>query len=420
MRKSLFVSLLLVGSQMISAQETVSIGEGYVNEKWYNLEEGEVGSSVALDWEIAFDLKAQDAALRINDGNGVKLYEYAGGIEAWDDVDTTGMATWTPLYNSSTEWKTGAFNQIKDPEYPQPMFDYGWGTYDMASHFVVGSRIFVIKLKGGAVKKIWIKQMAGGVYTFTYANIDGTEEVDASLVKADFDGKQFGYYSITNNEVVDREPVLKAEWDLLFVKYMEEVDYMGNMVSSPVAGVLGSENITVASVSEVADVENFDAWYGQDFSSNINTIGWEWEGYNFQTHSYTVLEDQVYFVKAQSGNVYKLVFTDFGGTATGDFVFTKELMSTASITDNGIQNPEVLVYPNPATSTVSLVLNNLQDQQAEVQILNLAGQAVYQNNVVGDSNFEVKNIAIDHLNAGVYFVKVVSGNQEVTNKLIVR
>ncbi|HIP31124.1 MAG TPA: hypothetical protein EYG86_00025, partial [Crocinitomicaceae bacterium] len=115
---------------------------------------------------------------------------------------------------------------------------------------ITGDRIFIIKLADGTYQKLIIEMLQGGVYTFKYADLDGENEVSASLTKSDYDGKNFGYYSIQNNTVLDREPV-SPEWDLLFTKYV--VDLGGGFLYG-VSGVLANVNVQVAQANGVADV----------------------------------------------------------------------------------------------------------------------------------------------------------------------
>jgi hypothetical protein len=77
------------------------------------------------------------------------------------------------------------------------------------------------------------------------------------------------------------------------------------------------------------------------------------------------------------------------------------------------------VYPNPTTgnSTVSFALANTQD--VNVTVYNVAGQAVYTNNLgtvqAGSHSFEINS---KEFNSGVYMVNITSNDGVVTKKLI--
>jgi len=412
----LFTSLLLVGSQFTNAQavsETVSIGAGYADETWYSLENGEQGTKAAADWDLTFDLSGFGTSIRINSGNGISLYAYPNGdISEWSTADTTGLYTWSKEYNSEMTWFDGAFDQNRNQNDP---FDVGWGIYNMNTHIISGDSIFIIKLMDDSYRKLRIDKMASGAFNFTYAHIDGTNEIEDSLVKADYPGKLFGYYSLQNETAINLEPVTIENWDLFFGKYTGFIPTPYNLT-----GIMAGPNTEVVQIDGVADVANYNDWGGETFTNDISTIGADWKGFDFSTMSYYVENDIVYFVKTAAGDVWKLIPTGFGGSANGNFEFTKEKLSTLSIDENGIHVSEVVVYPNPATNKVSFVLNNMTAKTTTVKILSMEGQIMYEQVFVGDSNFDVKNISLYSFRSGLYIVNVSSGNQQFNQKLIIK
>lgn len=417
MKKSiLFTALLFAGSQFLHAQtvnETVSIGAGYANETWYSLENGEQGTKSASDWDLGFDLSSFGTSIRINSANGILLYSYPDGdINDWANVDITDVATWSEMYNSESTWFTGAFDQNTDPSNP---FDVGWGIYNQNTHVISGDSIFVIKLMDDSYRKLRIDEIINGAFNFTYANIDGTNEIQSTVVKADYVDKLFGYYSIQNETAVDHEPVTVENWDLFFGKYTGFIPTPYNLT-----GIMVGPNTEVVRIDGVNNVAGYNDWAAETFTSEINTIGADWKEFDMATMSYTVADDRVYFVKTEAGDVWKVIPTGFGGSSTGNFEFTKEKVSTLSINENGLPKSEVVVYPNPASESVSLILNNMNSTSATVQIMNLNGQVLFNENYAGSSNFEVKNISTNSLKPGVYMVNVSSDNQQISQKLIIK
>lgn len=417
MKKTLFLAaLLLVGNQYYNAQtttETVSIGAGYANETWYSLENGEQGTKSASDWDLAFDLSGFGTSIRINSGNGIMLYSYPNGdIGDWANVDTSGLYNWNAIYNSDISWFEGAFDQNINPNDP---FDVGWGTYDMNTHIISGDSIFIIQLMDNSFRKLRIDQMASGAFEFTFANLDGTNEIQATLTKADYADKLFGYYSIQNETTVDHEPVTVENWDLFFGKYTGFIPTPYNLT-----GILTGPNTEVVQIDGVADVANYNDWSSATFTSEINTIGADWKVFDMSSMSYNIVDDLVYFIKTQAGDVWKLIPTGFGGSSNGNFEFTKEKITALSTDENGLPNAEVLVYPNPASESVSLILNNMISTSTTIQIMNMEGQIMYEQVFVGDSNFDVKNVPVHSFGNGIYIVKVNSGSQQFNQKLIIK
>jgi len=404
---------LIIQSAMGQVNETVTIEPGQTNQTWYSLENGTQGTALAAEWDLAFDVSSTFAtSVHANTANGVSVWVYQNGdINDWSVVDTTGFSTWSTLYNSDTSWTLGAFDVTASASNP---FDVGWGIYNSITHVIEGDSIHIIQLANGDFKKLKIENLSSGSYNFTYADLDGNNEVSASLAKGDYQDKLFGYYSIQNQEALDREPVLLNEWDLLFTKYTAFLP-----VAYPVAGILSNPNVQVAEINGVSDVPNFNDWSSQTFSTEINKIGYDWKSFNGT--SFDIASDVVYFVKTINQDIWKVVPTGFGGSATGDFEFTKEKLSSASLGD--IEKPAIsfTVYPNPNnTDKAHLVYSVMENASFETTIISSTGRIVDQFNVKPNNSFETQTIDVSSLESGIYFVEVTSNGQKATQKLIIQ
>ena len=88
-----------------------------------------------------------------------------------------------------------------------------------------------------------------------------------------------------------------------------------------------------------------------------------------------------------------------------------------------IQNSEFELYPNPATSVVTVSVNNLEIQNSKLEIVSLNGQVLDQFEI-HNSQFEIQNskfkIDISSLPAGAYFVRLTGQQQTAVRKLIVK
>ena len=292
----------------------VHMGTNHVNDVYYSLEAVRTINSVRSDWDLAFSVPLQTAAIRINEGAGVMLYSW-GDTTTWDAVDTSGIAQWTPEYNDKSDWLNGAFNQ-----YATGGFNFGWGTYDHGNTYSVwGDSIYVIKLTDGSVKKLFIRKRIGNsdTYQLRWADIDGSNEVDAAFSPAPYSGvKNFIHYSLVNNEIVEAEPDRDA-WDLMFTKYIVKVPYGPVMVDYPVVGVLMKEGLKCVVVTGIdpASASYTDAM--EDFSGNANMIGWEWKSSDPVTHQIILAENTSYFVKLANEKIYRIYFTDYNSEDDG-------------------------------------------------------------------------------------------------------
>ncbi len=325
MRKILLTSICAMSIIVSKAQvttDTVSIGAGYANQKWYSLKNDDQGSSPKNNWDIAFDCSARGTSILINSVTGTTLWKYpTADTSGWLTLDTTGITSWiTKYYNSDTSWAVGAFDKGMVTSNPS---DLGWGVYSSITHIVTGDSLYVIKLSNNTYKKLWIQSLSAGVYSFKYADIAGTNLQNASLTKSTYTGKNFGYYSLQTNAALNREP-LSTDWDLVFTQYTTFIPQ-----AYTVTGVLSNTGVKVADVRTVANAATFNTWTSQTFKTPINEIGYDWKSF---TGSAYVMEDSlVYFIRTKTSDIWKVIFTGFGGSATGNFIFSKEKLATDTV-----------------------------------------------------------------------------------------
>ena len=96
-------------AQSTSTFDTLSMGPSYINDIYYSLENGTVGTSPRNTWDLAFYTPRFSAGIIINEGYGVTLYSYPNGdTSAWATLDTVGMTSWKAINNSPTIWEDGA------------------------------------------------------------------------------------------------------------------------------------------------------------------------------------------------------------------------------------------------------------------------------------------------------------------------
>lgn len=193
--------------------------------------------------------------------------------------------------------------------------------------------------------------MSGGIYSFSYADINGTNPQSQTINKTTYTGKNFAYFNMTTNTAIDREPV-SSSWDLTFVKYTSFIP-----TAYGVTGVLNNKGVTVAQADNVLNPAIYSNWNTHSQITAINTIGYDWKYFDLGTSSWKLSLDTVYFVKSKVGDIWKLRFTGFSGSTTGNFILSKEKLSSVGINElNGDKIASLSVYPNPSTQDVVNVI----------------------------------------------------------------
>lgn len=414
MKNTFTLLLILLTAAVTKAQviDTVSIQPGYTHQSYYSLSNGGMANPVNTDWDLAFQNRGFAASILINSKNNVRLFKTNKSVADWASMsasDTTGILS-NPsyeLFNSDTSWDFGAFNRTNDTA---NAFDLGWGYYDFITHAITGDSVYFIILPNMAVKKLKIDNLSGGIYNFRWADLDGANEVVANINKANFLNKFFAYYSITNSTSIDREPLYNS-WDLLFTQYLTTTPF-----TYKVTGVLLNDSVQAVR-SYPVDVQTAGIPSYNDFSSEINRIGFAWKSFDLSTNSWLIEDSMVYFIQDRNLAVWKLIFTGFGGSSNGNFIFTKENLGITSVEEPGLSRLLAL-YPNPSSGNARLVLDNLKAQIVQISLYDSRGSRVYFEPRSLDSGLQNLDFDFSSFPQGMYLLVVDSEGGRNSQRLV--
>lgn len=394
---------------MAQTPVTVSTGAANAEQIWYSLLNGEVGAAALAEWDLAFEMTGLTAGIRVNTAKGLTVYRTDVGIDDWDALTAPDEASWTAIYNDPTRWDFGALNDGNNMDQPDGL-DLGWGLYNMGNHQMIGNRVFAIKKADETWMKLRINSVISGVFSFTYANIDGSDSHDASFNKTAFAGKNFAYWSFSSHTALDREP-LNTSWDLLFTKYTDFVPTAYN-----VAGVLQNRLVTAMQVDGVPNDQA--QWSPGQMTSDMNVLGADWKRDDFAAGAYVIAPDTTYFVKDRPGNIWKIIFTGYGGGANGNMSFTQELVSSVGVGEQAAHG-QVAVYPNPVAGGRATLVLDLPAARASVRVFNNAGQQVMETSVDGLRGLTIRELDVRQLSPGLYVLRVETPGGLATGKLVI-
>ncbi|MFT5725344.1 MAG: hypothetical protein ACI9JN_002469, partial [Bacteroidia bacterium] len=308
--------------------------------------------------------------------------------------------------NSSESWSSGAFNQQLAKGNG---FDLGWGIYNVQTHIITGDSVFLLQLADQSYKKIYINSLETGTYTFTYADIDGSNEEKKEVGKDDMKGQNFGFYSITNGSVVTREPVTEA-WDLVFTEYIIPIPTgPGQFQNYPVTGIKVNKGIEVAQRDGIAVTS--DDTTNLTWGTNISEIGSDWKSYNRTSMQYEYAQDRTYFVRLSGGSVWKIFFTAYVGGPVGSFYYTLEKIETGAGI-NKLEENLIAIYPNPASNQEVNISLKQTIQLKQVTVYNGAMEMIATQN---EATINTANYA-----AGLYFIGIETTQGSTVKKLIIK
>jgi hypothetical protein len=158
------------------------------------------------------------------------------------------------------------------------------------------------------------------------------------------------------------------------------------------------------------NVINANTDYHIGIAQPANSVGY------FPLASFTtaVLPPNLYATASLTSNVASPLTTNLGylglqaqfAGSCGSSVGFNEISAANSV--------KFEVYPNPASNSFNLVLGTINSNM-KVEVINALGQVVVtRTNLVENNEIDIQSLA-----KGVYFVKVTSGNESNTSKLII-
>ncbi len=399
----LSIVIPFIGFSQIS--DSVSIGSSKEFQTYYSLENGEVKQS-SSDWDLAFVVKSTSVAIRTNDGHSVEVYLYQNGnISDWSNVDTTGLSTWTQLRNDENDWTESALSNSTST----------WGTYNQATHNVIGDKLYIIQTKASALKKLKIEGMynnTSNTFEFSYANIDGSNEVNVVIAKKDYSSKNFIYYSIDHDSIMDLEPMV-SDWDLVFNKYSGLV--APNMYYG-LTGIQTNIDRTTAQVENMP-VDSAD-WTTATYVDDIATIGSDWKSYNWGSGGYDITDSLTYFVESDMA-VWQITMTGFERMSS-TFYFNKTKVLSVGIADFNVGLNTVNVFPNPASENINISIESTEIQNnLEITIFSITGNVVY-SQMVNVANLTNITIPVSDWNGGVYLVRIGNDSNSIVKQLVIQ
>jgi len=402
---------------------------------FYNFETGIVKSDSVAKWDLAF-MTGMDAGVRINDLASLWQVPTKNIDDFGKPLDTAGISSWQSLYNSDTTFNIGAFNLGLDG-FDSGTGDYGWGAYDMTSHGTLGTKLFVIKTTAG-FKQITIESMLGGIYTFKFANIDGTNPKTVEIDKKAFGNRMFVYYSLQAEKTHDREPDA-ANWDLVWGKYIGRTPaptggfawYSLTGMRQNVRPVSAGGSARITGGIRIAEVDSVQfatvaTPTNEKFGGKINEIGDDWKTFVNATFSY-VYKPSIYFAQKfdnkgiPSGDIYKLGFTSFSGGTRVSSTFSQEKVIVNSVEENPVLTNFAL-YPSIANQgeNINLIYSaKANDLAANFSIVNVLGETIAKYSFATNQDFKAVALPTQNMSTGIYWV-VFENQKNSSIKFIVR
>jgi len=282
-------------------KEVFTVSESiYTHQTYFDLSTREIVSVIPSDtWDLGFE--SSDTGWHIIINSGKYLGIYSSGTTDFDGLETVP---------STAKWKYD-----KSDGDPDSTAVGSWLSRESDSPT---NEVYVAGINDGIkykpFKKIVFKSLIYGVYSFRYADMDGTSPGSFSVKKDP--SKNFVYFSFSDGgKEVSAEPE-KNSWDFVFRQYSTTL-YTDDGIATPyfVRGVLSNPNgVTVA----LDTLIGYAGLTGSDipdlqFSKSSDAIGHDWKSVEIEgtTATYAIRPKNTYVIRSTGDIFYKLRFSGF-------------------------------------------------------------------------------------------------------------
>jgi hypothetical protein len=114
-----------------------------------------------------------------------------------------------------------------------------------------------------------------------------------------------------------------------------------------------------------------------------------------------------------------IMFNPYSFAITSDTVVTAVFVQGVGIEELPIFNSQFSIYPNPATTTVTIVLNEPKAANTLLQVLDQQGRWIF-TQAIKQSDNQTITIDVSRWATGTYFVRIVTDKGAIVKKLILR
>jgi hypothetical protein len=421
-----FALFLFVGALQSQQIQSISTGTGYKKQSFVKLDTGTETLVDDTAWDLAFTVYGtQDAGIHMNESAGSSNGMALPGLEVFDAQTTNFAATIDPatltdkrMYNPELTWAYGALNEGRSAANP---FDYGWGVYQPATNTVVGSKVFVVKLRNGSYRKLLIQSLSNTLYTIKHAQLNGTDEKTVTIDKAAHSGKLLAYLNLTTNQLVQAEPA--GGFDLFYCRYITTLYDPATMtnINYNLTGILSGRGVEVAKATGIDPLTVSYANWDDSLKTRLDVIGHDWK--TFTGAGWEVPTDVVYFVRTANDRVWKLQFIDFEGSATGVAVFEKtDLGVITNVIAAEAPVSSFDVYPNPARENVQLLYQVKQGETEpfRISVIDMTGKTIKNTIVAASTGLQHTELSVSGLSDGMYQLVISGANGTARKTLIIQ
>jgi hypothetical protein len=175
----------------------------------------------------------------------------------------------------------------------------------------------------------------------------------------------------------------------------------------------GSGDVTITFYFTEAEIAGWEAATGGVYSrTDLQVLRDDSGPINFSPGS-TINATETIPVTIGSFGVSGVTLTATFSGLSGGFVFAP--LAVLSVQDNQLNGNLVSLFPNPASSQITIGLQNDNNLPEAYEVFNMLGQRMLSNTITSEADLTVKT---NSLQTGVYFMRIISGDAAVALRFI--
>ena len=177
------------------------------------------------------------------------------------------------------------------------------------------------------------------------------------------------------------------------------------------------DTFTIADMRDAVEIESenmFPAVASHIVNGKLN-MSWQ----NDYTAGSEIKENSVGMCQRES----LIYFFSIDASEIGIYNNTDEVCQGLWLDSTAVANrifSGMKMYPNPASESVNITFSSEENANAILSVMNLMGQTVYNMDVNVYEGYNMVNVPVNQLPAGIYMVNIRSNKGTSTQKLIVR
>jgi hypothetical protein len=156
-----------------------------------------------------------------------------------------------------------------------------------------------------------------------------------------------------------------------------------------------------------------------DVDININVVGTNSAdldaGPGFTNYLWSTSQTSQMINIIGNGTYYVQV-TDVNGCPNAD---TVSIIFSLGLEGETGENAKIIFYPNPSSGIVNMSASGLADSPLKIEIMEISGKMVYEQNIQHPSENFVEQLDLTHVSEGIYMVRVTHQQQVHSSKIII-